>query len=788
MSQPTLRSHLFELAIRRIARAIGVPDSALEMFRAANELSGLDRKTLPTELIPLNTLQLARGLLNFTLLQSLDGWVLPYWAERQYDPADPAFVPRSHLGLSINVTSRNWSAVGSPECRTEPVVDPRGSVMVLRDQWTIDCWLQTGATTVFPSRLSAVTQRLSGGLPIVITACDVEGLTLEQTVCVSAQMLIHETAVVNPGPLARECRLAFAVRPFNGEGATLLRSIRFERATNAFVMNGRERFTLSESPALVHCSTLKAGDSAHNFQCKATAPAHEEAVCEAGMANAYASFSLSLAPGERRLISGRSALDGADPHAGSVRSAAAAWESLLARGTQIIVPDEKVNLLCRSALCTLLLLADGDEITPGPWTYHQFWFRDAAIMLRALDAFGFHQAVDDVIRTFPSRQDRSGYFRSQLGEWDSNGQALWAVWQHALLSHQEKVSDEMMDCLLKGAEWIRRARLKGPPDGSCTGLLPAGLSAEHLGLADHYFWDNWWSCAGLEALLRLCLGAGLLSEASRLESLLTAYRASVERAIAKVQREKGIEEIPAGPARALDCGMVGSCAPWYPLQEYGPQDQRMRRTLMKLMACYCRDGLFFQNFIHSGKNPYLTLQIAHAWLYCGERQLFWRMFSDVVRHASPTLNYPEAIHPLTGGGSMGDGHHGWAAAEIALGLRGAFVEEVWKPGDERAELEILGGIPPEWLSPGTSCALRRAPVPGGIISVETESEEKALRVEIHFDEIRGSRARAWTLKVPLSPSRITVNGAAAPSISTRSGETLITLRAEAGTTRVLIEH
>ncbi|HXX62995.1 MAG TPA: hypothetical protein VEO56_04280, partial [Bacteroidota bacterium] len=120
MKEPTVRSHLFELAVRRVAKALGVPDSALGMFRAANELSGLDRKTLPTELIPLNTLQLARGLLNFTLLQSLDGWVLPYWAVRQYDPGDPAFVPRSHLGLSINVTSRNWSAVGSPDCPVEP--------------------------------------------------------------------------------------------------------------------------------------------------------------------------------------------------------------------------------------------------------------------------------------------------------------------------------------------------------------------------------------------------------------------------------------------------------------------------------------------------------------------------------------------------------------------------------------------------------------------------------------------------------------------------------------------
>jgi hypothetical protein len=36
---------------------------------------------------------------------------------------------------------------------------------------------------------------------------------------------------------------------------------------------------------------------------------------------------------------------------------------------------------------------------------------------------------------------------------------------------------------------------------------------------------------------------------------------------------------------------------------------------------------------------------------------------------------PEAIHPKTGGGAMGDGHHGWAAAEIILFLLDCLVSE-----------------------------------------------------------------------------------------------------------------
>ena len=31
------------------------------------------------------------------------------------------------------------------------------------------------------------------------------------------------------------------------------------------------------------------------------------------------------------------------------------------------------------------------------------------------------------------------------------------------------------------------------------GLLPAGFSAEHLGPNDFYYWDDFWSIAGLQA-------------------------------------------------------------------------------------------------------------------------------------------------------------------------------------------------------------------------------------------------------------------------------------------------
>ncbi len=55
-----------------LARRLGVPPAALRMFRAARKFSGLQRSTLPVELVPLNVTQLARGVLNFAVLQTLE--------------------------------------------------------------------------------------------------------------------------------------------------------------------------------------------------------------------------------------------------------------------------------------------------------------------------------------------------------------------------------------------------------------------------------------------------------------------------------------------------------------------------------------------------------------------------------------------------------------------------------------------------------------------------------------------------------------------------------------------
>ena len=80
--------------VRRAARSHGFLDPVallgrLDSFAQPSEVSQ------PIELLRAGVVLHARGLINSRVIQHNLDWVWPYWVERQFDPRDVAFVPRS---------------------------------------------------------------------------------------------------------------------------------------------------------------------------------------------------------------------------------------------------------------------------------------------------------------------------------------------------------------------------------------------------------------------------------------------------------------------------------------------------------------------------------------------------------------------------------------------------------------------------------------------------------------------------------------------------------------------
>src|SRR5882724_11018827 len=155
-----LNSWLTRKLITRAARAYGFLDpigllAKLRGFAQPSEVAE------PIELLRAGMLFHARGLVNTKAIQHNLDWVWPYWVERQFNPGDPSFIPRAFSFSHINLTHRNWTAVGRPDFPYYPIVDPRGLVTPLFDGWSLDFWFVPEAgPPLFPSQLENFAQDL----------------------------------------------------------------------------------------------------------------------------------------------------------------------------------------------------------------------------------------------------------------------------------------------------------------------------------------------------------------------------------------------------------------------------------------------------------------------------------------------------------------------------------------------------------------------------------------------------------------------------------------------------
>jgi hypothetical protein len=477
--------------------------------------------------------------------------------------------------------------------------------------------------------------------------------------------------------------VAVAVRPYNPEGIQFIDRIEFEEDDRQLRVD-RTKVILGEVPEKVIFSTYEEGDVFHKLE---ALDARAYVTCPVGMATAAVLFPVS--PRSPKVLCVTVPLDEAFRREFPLsRLSSTNWTPALDGAARLTVPDPAIQFLFDAAVRTLILLSSR-EIVPGPFTYRRFWFRDACLMTHVLLLLGFRERCRGLLTDFLSRQKRSGYFQSQGGEWDSNGQVLWILDRFQRLTGNP-FPVAWIKAVMKGADWIIKKRIPKEKDSDHAGLLPPGFSAEHFGPNDYYYWDDFWGVGGLRGAARIVSRFHSEEEGRRLLKEAVHFEKTIFASIASIPEKRRHGAIPASPHRRMDAGAIGSLVADYPLQLLPGGDPRIMRTAEFLMSHCFQSGGFFQDMIHSGINAYMTLSIAESLLRAGDPR-YRELIRTVADLATPTGQWPEAIHPLTGGGCMGDGQHGWAAAEWVTIVRNLFVRE--EPG----RLILGSGIFPEWL-------------------------------------------------------------------------------------------
>jgi hypothetical protein len=690
-------SFVFEQALKQL----GIPAAAIRQLQLAGQLSDVGGSGFPTELFQLSAPMITRGLLNYAILQMKRDWLYPHWVHQQLDPKSESFVARSQNPLLLNITHRNWTMLGSPNGEYEAIVDPFGLLTPLPREWSIDVWLVTDRGIFLPSLSTPTCQEYDTQAPRITTRFDAHGISLEieafvDTTNQGRDVLFQAVHVTNNTDNTSDALVCFAVRPFNPEGVVPIQHIEFKHARQLYV-DKCLGLVFAEEPQRVYCSNAQRGDAVNILRRQAErgnwkteeAETNHSASCQSGLANAAVVFEASLASHATRSIHSSVAL-GTKQDLSRLQSKStwrvsleqrrerhrARWEKERLSGTVIELADEHLQKLFDANVLTLLQLQDGEFISPGPYLYHHFWFRDAAPMVYALDRLGYHRRAQQVIDGFPKRQTSDGFFRGPGGEWDSNGEALWLIEQHAALSHSISWLKHLFPHIQRGAEWIIQKRKQSRETAAThRGLLPPSLSAEHFGTVDQYYWDSFWGLRGIRSAAALAHILHRREIAERWDREGEMFSKDIRRSLEIVADRLGGNLIPASPSRPFDESAVGFVSGIYPLGITDVFPSAFHVTLHEFTDRFVDDRGFFHPIIHSGYNPYLTLQIAHAFLLNNQPQRAWQIAETIFRQCPSPYSLPEAIHPKTGGGAMGDGHHGWAAAEIILFLLDCLVSE-----------------------------------------------------------------------------------------------------------------
>ncbi|MFP4164492.1 MAG: hypothetical protein ACLFQB_06940 [Chitinispirillaceae bacterium] len=711
----------WKFILKKVARAQGFTDP-ITLLSRFNKFAQPSEVLAPVELLRAGAVMHARGLINSQVIQHNLDWVWPYWAERQFDPQDRSFIPRAFSLTHINLTHRNWTAVGVPGFQEAPVVDPRGLIMPFFDSWSLDAWVMSyDGRRVIPSRLAQAEQRmdLEGDSLRIITTAEDQDCSVQSVAEVVLRNGLPLCRLTVRGKAPSDGSLIVSLRPYNMEGISFIHRIRLLSSGQGWEVNGKDLVWFEEKPSIRRFACYNQGDVYH-WALSSKPDSRKEISCDVGLASAFAGYRLK--PGQTREVSLEIPLS---QRSAGIRtfdvnlSASDVWKKSMKSAVFCRFPVKNYQSLYEKALRTLVLHTPRDSYA-GPYTYKRFWFRDAAFIVYSLLVAGLPERALTVIKRFFHRQTPSGYFLSQEGEWDSNGQALWSMAQYCRFTATAPPS-EWLESALKAGQWIMKKRRETVGTDS-EGLFPAGFSAEHLGPNDHYYWDNFWGVAGLEAAAFLLAEAGRGEDAEQFRRERGDFLLSIENSLSRTAGQKRGPAMPASPNRRLDSGAVGSLAAGYPLQIWSCSNEKLLLTAKYLYDQCLINGAFYHDISHSGINPYLSLHIAQVMLGASDCS-FSVLMEGIASLASPTGQWPEAIHPQLGTGCMGDGQHTWAAAEWISMVRNCFVRE------DGEKLLLCQGILPEYLDEVDELSFGPAPTCFGAVTVRVKKNQSG-RLEV----------------------------------------------------------
>lgn len=707
-------------------------------------------------------------------------WKWPLWVREQTRPESPGYIPVGFswgAGCTWNQRYHSFTMVGLRDRVDEPIVGLDGAVMPRKNAHSLTFWLLDQGKLLAVGEEGEIKQALiKGYLPVVETIWKLDDVEIKiHTFADSVDgvdVCFVRAAASNSSSSKRELSLFAVVTPWGPDQFHPISELKYDAANNIFVVNGYTGVLLDENPDGYTCMNYDAGDVCVDaFDGKLSSVTQSS--CDVGYCTGAAVFNLTLAPGEERSVVVKipiPALNLTLAELDKVRRASferhlerttSDWEQFLERGMKLEIPDKLASDTYKSALINLHLLKDGSVITAGPTLYHGEWIRDAAHIIRALDITGFHESSRECLDELLHAQNSEGYFwygttdlvaaDVEQREYDSNGQAIWALIEHYKTTGDKAWLAKIYPFIKRGAEFIIKIRYltrkKEDESSLHYGLLPKSCSAEHTGPTNYIYYDDFWGLCGLKEVIYAASELGLDEDVKQFVKEYQDFESCVWNSVERVTTERKLECFPASPYQDVSGTIIGNIACFWPCKLVDPWDIRLEAVLNTLYSKHMPNGCWFNRHIWGAYGPILTWSIANCFLHRLEIDKLVRIFKWTLQHGqSSTHAWPEGVNAQTMYGSEGDAYVGWAMAEYVMLLKNMLVLE------QEDSIWITPCIPKEWLNDGSVIKALDVPTTYGKLDLTLESSVHKDVVIISLNLEREGPSKGFTIFInhPLS--------------------------------------
>lgn len=430
------------------------------------------------------------------------------------------------------------------------------------------------------------------------------------------------------------------------------------------------------------------------------------------------------------------------------------WRGTMAEAAAIQVPCRKATQALLAAHVCQMIANDLGDLRGGEGFYDTFYIRDGAYQIMELEEAGLNRMAARAINRFLARQRYDGRFESQEGQFDANGQAVWALWQYARIVGDRDFLARVYPRMLQAVSWAMWDRRRAPASSPFAGLLsPAPADGEHLWDGKHHIVGyDLWNLRGILSAADAARRLGKAEDAKALFDEAASYREAIDAA----WKRTGLAYFP--PSWEKDGTHWGNTETLWPTRLFAATDPRIKASSDFLRKDF--EGGFVEGTIRwkakdmeDAIHPYMGAYTVMDTLARGDGEQVVEDFYWYLVHSTAANAFPEGIYSRRRFAWSDTIPHATGAANYAILLRHMLVDE------DGHDLHLLPAVPDWWLEDGREIRIERLPTHFGVMDLLVRGTKAG--VDVHFTAPLRERPKHVVLHLPQSRPL----GAAVPGVA-----------------------